>query len=89
MAYNRIYLKCRVCGGEFMLAKSYGNGFYREDYNGDGVLKGFNNFLNRHTFCGDSCEEGDYVLEYEMEPRRELKKRLFGEEKTNENKNKI
>ena len=51
-----------------MLAKSYGNGFYREDYNGDGVLKGFNGFLDRHTFCGDSYEEGDYVLEYEIMP---------------------
>lgn len=51
-----------------MLAKSYGNGFYREDYNGDGVLEGFNNFLDRHTFCGDSGDEGDYILEYEHTP---------------------
>lgn len=79
MAYNRIYLKCRVCGETFMLAKSYGNGFYREDYkkgNGVKLLEDFNEFLNQHTFCRCEGDEGDYILEYEMEPRR----RLFGEE---------
>jgi len=78
MAYNRIYLKCRVCGATFMLAKSYGNGFYREDYKGGrgvALLAEFNEFLNQHTFCRYEGDEGDYILEYEMEPRR-----LFGEE---------
>lgn len=75
MAYNRIYLKCRICGEEFMLAKSYGNGFFRPDYKGGhGVelLAEFNEFLDQHTFCRHEGGEGDYVLEYEIPP--------FGEE---------
>lgn len=72
MAYNRIYLKCRVCGETFMLAKSYGNGFFRPDYKGGrGVvlLSEFNEFLDQHTFCRGEGDEGDYILEYEQEPR--------------------
>lgn len=64
MAKNRIYLKCRICGEEFMLAKSYGDGFFREDYNGN-LLQEFNVFLGKHTWCGDVATEGAYILEYE------------------------
>lgn len=67
MAYNRMFLKCRICGEEFMLAKSYGNGFYREDYHGN-LLNEFNAFLDKHTFCQFEGDEGDFELEYEMQP---------------------
>lgn len=72
MANNRIFLKCRVCGKQFMLAKSFGTGFFAENYHGKTFRQNFNEFLDEHTFClndgsGDS-DEGDFVLEYETTP---------------------
>ncbi len=75
MAYNRIYLRCRVCGEMFMLAKSYGVGFYREDYNGKDWKVELNNFYDKHTFCQGSTDEGDYVLEYETPTKTEIMER--------------
>lgn len=72
MALNRMFLKCRVCGKQFMLAKSFGMGFYADNYHGKTFLQNFNEFLDEHTFCmndGTSdCDEGDFVLEYEEMP---------------------
>lgn len=49
-----------------MLAKSYGDGFFREDYSGN-LLQEFNDFLDKHTWCEDVATEGAYYLEYEDE----------------------
>lgn len=72
MANNRIFLKCRVCGKQFMLAKSFGAGFFADNYHGKTFLQNFNDFLDEHTFCMNDgtgeCDEGDFVLEYETTP---------------------
>jgi hypothetical protein len=55
MANNRMYLKCKGCGEEFMLAKCFGEGYYMDDYleayHGKTTMERLNNFFDEHHIC--------------------------------------
>lgn len=80
MANNRIWLKCNMCGKQYLLAKSYGGGFYLPHTYSDA---GLNQFFDDHAYCFQSethmlSVEGDFSLEYETPPdeeRRDIEER--------------
>ena len=72
MANNRIYLKCNVCGEMLYLGKSFAMGYYWENYgklNGDPnsppLEDRLNEFFDKHTYCNNEGNDGDYSIEYE------------------------
>ena len=78
MANNRIYLKCNVCGEMLYLGKSFAMGYYWENYgklNGDPnsppLEDRLNEFFEKHTYCNNEGNDGDYSIEYES-PFRDI-----------------
>jgi len=63
MANNRMYLKCKGCGEKFCFAKYYPSTkwYIRQDDN-----KEFNEWLDKHTYCGMEHIEDNFELEYEQ-----------------------
>ena len=69
MADNRLYLKCRVCGGTFFLGKRFGFGYYRNtEIKSDELL----DFFDKHDECALSQEinftDDIFDVEYEVAP---------------------
>ena len=48
MADNRISLRCKVCGAEYVLAKRLGGPYYRSHVFG---CKSFDKFMKDHEAC--------------------------------------
>ena len=71
MANNRIYLRCKECGGELFLGKHFGGPYYWTDYSEANGLeprplgKQLNDFFEKHYLeCG--ADEWLFELEYEI-----------------------
>ena len=60
MANNRIYLACKECGERLYLGKTYGQGYFWEQYNGKCLQMSLNEFFDRHDNCGETCYEVEY-----------------------------
>lgn len=72
MANNRMYLKCKECGEEFLISKMFngwGGFWYVDDdeecskYNLKNRLEDFEIFINQHQFCGSY--ENPFEISYE------------------------
>lgn len=70
MANNRMYLRCKVCGKTYYLAKNFGEAFYLSyDYqypNAEEFCKGLDDFFERHFFCSPS-DGGAFEIEKEWD----------------------
>ena len=70
MANNRMSLKCRSCGAEFFLAKTYLDGYYRKHKDWGDFEDLLNEFLDNHHDCWDEdlsiLPEYRYKLSYEI-----------------------
>jgi hypothetical protein len=64
MANNRMFLRCKKCGEDFMLCKFYpDSGYYIED-NWKLYKKNFNDFLQKHSFeCFGEIKEDIFAKE--------------------------
>lgn len=61
MARNRIYLRCRVCGAQFFLGKTFGLGNYMGDYKStENIKERLNDFFEAHFDCGLLMADSDH-----------------------------
>lgn len=59
MAINRIYIRCKGCGNALFLGKTFGSGYYWENYYGKGVHleDRLNEFFDKHNYCNNPKTE--------------------------------
>lgn len=68
MANERLYLRCRACGGTLYLGKSYLGGFYYTSYTGEPLESKLSDFYEKHTYCcrnpeGCCLDDGKIALD--------------------------
>lgn len=64
MADNRMYLRCKGCGGCILLAKQFGLNWEWNRFNSINTL---NDYFDWHIGCVDDRPAGDFELLYETE----------------------
>lgn len=78
MANNRMFLRCRKCGGVLMIGKISCLSYFTLDsyYENDSFLEAFNKFCEEHTYC---YKELDKNREYYDPKFIEPKEDIYGE----------
>ena len=67
MANNRIYLKCSKCVETLFLGKTFGDGYYYQNYHDIPLEESLNEFYDEHDICGETC----FTIEYECDAEQE------------------
>lgn len=64
MANDRMYLKCKGCGEEFCLGKTYLDGYFI--YNEDTFGQKLQEFYDRHKYCVEPEMYGQKIQTFEL-----------------------
>lgn len=56
MANNRLYIRCKQCGGTICIGKEYGNGLHHGEYRELPFIDRLNEFYQEHYYCAGNHE---------------------------------
>ena len=65
MATNRMFLKCKGCGKEFLLAKVFDLPYYAP-YEKSEMRNAFDVFLKEHAFCDNKNNDVNHLNQFEL-----------------------
>jgi len=70
MANNRIYIRCKGCGKTLFLGKTFLDGYYWQNYYGEGVHleDRLNEFFDKHNYCSEPKAEPPFSYDEKLFP---------------------